>query len=122
MDSVIAACSRESSVSLIRAAKPASRVELDKLEYCEVIRRSLLLHKTDGTVLEAAGSMDSLCSLAEHRNFLRIHRPTCKFRAYPDDQPKTLVMSSRAELPIPRGRFNDIKDVPEHAFRKSRCS
>ena len=58
MDSVIAACSRESSVSLILRCKTGiTRVELDKLEYCEVIRRSLLLHKTDGTVLEAAGSM-----------------------------------------------------------------
>ena len=57
MDSVIAACSRESSVSLILRCKTGiTRVELDKLEYCEVIRRSLLLHKTDGTVLEAAGS------------------------------------------------------------------
>lgn len=33
--------------------------------------------------------------------------------------PKTLVMSSRAELPIPRGRYNDIKDAYlEHAFQK----
>ena len=33
--------------------------------------------------------------------------------------PKTLVMSSSAELPIPRGRFNDIKDAYlEHAFQK----
>lgn len=106
MDSVIAACSRESSVSLILRCKTGiTRVELDKLEYCEVIRRSLLLHKTDGTVLEAAGSMDSLCeSLAEHRNFLRIHRSLpCKFRAYPDDhaenahhvQPRRAAHSAR---------------------------
>jgi len=28
-------------------------------------------------------------------------------------------MSSRAELPIPRGRYNDIKDAYlEHAFQK----
>lgn len=44
MDSVIAACSRESSASLILRCKTGiTRVELDKLEYCEVIRRSLLL-------------------------------------------------------------------------------
>ena len=122
MDSVIAACSRESSVSLILRCKTGiTRVELDKLEYCEVIRRSLLLHKTDGTVLEAAGSMDSLCeSLAEHRNFLRIHRSyLVNLEHIQTIMPKTLVMSSRAELPIPRGRFNDIKDAYlEHAFQK----
>ena len=122
MDSVIAACSRESSVSLILRCKTGiTRVELDKLEYCEVIRRSLLLHKTDGTVLEAAGSMDSLCeSLAEHRNFLRIHRSyLVNLEHIQTIMPKTLVMSSRAELPIPRGRYNDIKDAYlEHAFQK----
>ncbi|MFR6189309.1 MAG: LytR/AlgR family response regulator transcription factor, partial [Butyricicoccus sp.] len=122
MDSVIAACSRESSVSLILRCKTGiTRVELDKLEYCEVIRRSLLLHKTDGTVLEAAGSMDSLCeSLAEHRNFLRIHRSyLVNLEHIQTITPKTLVMSSRAELPIPRGRYNDIKDAYlEHAFQK----
>lgn len=122
MDSVIAACSRESSVSLILRCKTGiTRVELDKLEYCEAIRRSLLLHKTDGTVLEAAGSMDSLCeSLAEHRNFLRIHRSyLVNLEHIQTITPKTLVMSSHAELPIPRGRFNDIKDAYlEHAFQK----
>lgn len=122
MDSVIAACSRESSASLILRCKTGiTRVELDKLEYCEVIRRSLLLHKTDGTVLEAAGSMDSLCeSLAEHRNFLRIHRSyLVNLEHIQTITPKTLVMSSCAELPIPRGRYNDIKDAYlEHAFQK----
>ena len=121
-DSVIAECRRADQRSLILRCKTGiTRVELDKLEYCEVIRRSLLLHKTDGTVLEAAGSMDSLCeSLAEHRNFLRIHRSyLVNLEHIQTITPKTLVMSSRAELPIPRGRFNDIKDAYlEHAFQK----
>ena len=72
-------------------------------------------------VLEAAGSMDSLCeSLAEHRNFLRIHRSyLVNLEHIQTITPKTLVMSSRAELPIPRGRYNDIKDAYlEHAFQK----
>ena len=122
LDSVIAECAKSGSMSLILRCKSGiTRVELDKLEYCEVIRRSLLLHKTDGTVLEAAGSMDSLCeSLAEHRNFLRIHRSyLVNLEHIQTITPKTLVMSSRAELPIPRGRYNDIKDAYlEHAFQK----
>ena len=121
-DSVIAECRRADQRSLILRCKTGiTRVELDKLEYCEVIRRSLLLHKTDGTVLEAAGSMDSLCeSLAEHRNFLRIHRSyLVNLEHIQTITPKTLIMSSRAELPIPRGRYNDIKDAYlEHAFQK----
>ena len=121
-DAVLAECRKRTQHSLILRCKTGiTRVELDKLEYCEVIRRSLLLHKTDGTVLEAAGSMDSLCeSLAEHRNFLRIHRSyLVNLEHIQTIMPKTLVMSSRAELPIPRGRFNDIKDAYlEHAFQK----
>ena len=72
-------------------------------------------------MLEAAGSMDSLCeSLAEHRNFLRIHRSyLVNLEHIQTITPKTLVMSSRVELPIPRGRYNDIKDAYlEHAFQK----
>ena len=78
MDSVIAAwLAREQRQPDPALQTGITRVELDKLEYCEVIRRSLLLHKTDGTVLEAAGSMDSLCeSLAEHRNFCALTAPT----------------------------------------------
>ena len=121
-DAVLAECRKRTQHSLILRCKTGiTRVELDKLEYCEVIRRSLLLHKTDGTVLEAAGSMDSLCeSLAEHRNFLRIHRSyLVNLEHIQTITPKTLIMSSRAELPIPRGRFNDIKDAYlEHAFQK----
>ena len=72
-------------------------------------------------VLEAAGRMYSLCeSLAEHRNFLRIHRSyLVNLEHIQTITPKTLIMSSRAELPIPRGRYNDIKDAYlEHAFQK----
>ena len=125
-DSVIAECRRADQRSLILRCKTGiTRVELDKLEYCEVIRRSLLLHKTDGTVLEAAGSMDSLCeSLAEHRNFLRIHRsylvnlehiqtitpkrsscpaaPSCPFRADASTTSRTRTLntpSRRAGVP-----------------------
>ena len=122
IDAALEACHKEQSDSLILRCKTGiTRVALNQLEYCEVIRRSLLLHKTDGTVLEAAGSMDSLCeSLAEHRNFLRIHRSyLVNLEHIQTITPKTLVMSSRAELPIPRGRYNDIKDAYlEHAFQK----
>ena len=102
MDSVIAACSRESSVSLILRCKTGiTRVELDKLEYCEVIRRSLLLHKTDGTVLEHGQPVRKPCRTQE----FSAHSPLlpCKFRAYPDDhaenarhvQPRRAAHSAR---------------------------
>lgn len=52
-----------------------TRMELNKLEYCEVLGRSLWLHPAGGAVLESAGRMDHLCEqLSDHENFLRVHR------------------------------------------------
>ncbi len=76
MDSVIAECEKSSGMSLILRCKSGiTRVELDKLEYCEVLGHSLWLHLVGGTVLESVGRMDHLCEqLADHPNFLRVHR------------------------------------------------
>ena len=119
MDSVLAACEKEQSDSIVlRCKSGVARIGLKELEYCEVIRRSLLLHKTDGTVLEAAGSMDSLCeSLAEHRNFLRIHRSyLVNLEHIQTITPKTLIMSSRADATT-TSRTRTL-NTPS---RKSRC-
>ena len=122
LDSVIAECAKSGSMSLILRCKSGiTRVELDKLEYCEVIRRSLMLHMTDGTVHESVGSMDHLCEqLAEHTSFLRIHRAfLVNLEHIRTIAPKSLIMASGAELPIPRGKYNEIKDrYLEYAFQR----
>ena len=106
MDSVSAACSRESSVSLIlRCRTGITRVELDKLEYCEVIRRSLLLHKTDGTVARGRRQHGQPVRKPCRTQEFSAYSPLlpCKFRAYPDDhaenahhvQPRRAAHSAR---------------------------
>ena len=122
MDSVIAECDKSSSSSLILRCKSGiTRVELDKLEYCEVLGRSLWLHLTDGTVLESGGGMDHLCEqLTEHDNFLRIHRSyLVNLDHIKSIVPKTITMDSLAELPVPRGKYAELKDLYlEYAFRR----
>ncbi len=122
MDSVTAECEKDSSTSLILRCKTGiTRIELTRLEYCEVIRRSLMLHLSDGTVLESIGSMDHLCEqLAKYTSFLRIHRAYLVNLEYIRSiAPKTLTMEDGAVLPIPRGKYNEIKDrYLEYAFQR----
>ena len=121
-DSVIAECRRADQRSLILRCKTGiTRVELDKLEYCEVLGRALWLHLTDGTVLESGGGMDHLCEqLTEHDNFLRIHRSyLVNLDHIKSIVPKAITMDSLAELPVPRGKYAELKDLYlEYAFRR----
>lgn len=121
MDAVIAECTRSSGRSLIlRCRTGITRVVLDKLEYCEVLGHSLCLHLTDGTVLESAGRMSQLCEkLAEHENFLRVHRSyLINLDFVMAIGPKSVTMTSLDELPLPRGKYTELKDrYLEYAFQ-----
>ena len=106
---------------ILRCKSGITRVELDKLEYCEVLGRTLWLHLTDGTVLESGGGMDHLCEqLTEHDNFLRIHRSyLVNLDHIKSIVPKAITMDSLAELPVPRGKYAELKDLYlEYAFRR----
>ena len=119
---VIAECEKSSGMSLILRCKSGiTRVELNRLEYCEVLGRSLWLHLVGGAVLESAGRMDHLCEqLADHENFLRVHRSFLINLDYVRNiMPKAITMASLAELPIPRGKYGELKDrYLEYAFQR----
>ena len=120
MDSVIAECDKSSSSSLILRCKSGiTRVELEKLSYCEVQGRSLRLHLEDGTVLESTGSMDDLArQLAPYEIFLRPHRSYLVNMEYIQNiTAKSITMESLAEVPLPHGRFTAVRDqYLEYAF------
>ena len=122
MDAVIAECEKSSGMSLILRCKSGiTRVELNRLEYCEVLGRALWLHLTDGTVLESSGGMEHLCDqLANCDNFLRIHRSyLVNLDHIKSIVPKAITMASLAELPIPRGKYAELKDrYLEYAFQR----
>ena len=55
MDSVLSECRRNEEKSLILRSKSGiTRMDLDKLQYCEVMGRTLLFHRQDGVVLDSA--------------------------------------------------------------------
>lgn len=121
MDSVLEKCEREQEAGLIlRCKNGITFLESMQLEFCEVIQRTLFLHLSSGKVLESTGSLDELsrrlapcgCFLRPHRSYL-IHLGYVQSISY-----RAVTMSSLTEIPIPRGKYNEIKDAfLEYAFQ-----
>ena len=121
MDSAISACEKEQNDSLILRCKSGiTRIELRHLEYCEVIHRTLFFHLNNGKVLESIGSLDDLChQLQTYGNFLRPHRSYLINLDYVQNiSARTITMSCLTEIPLPRGKYQEIKNAYlEYAFQ-----
>lgn len=126
MDSVLARCEKEQEDSMILRCKSGiTRIELGQMEYCEVIHRTLMIHLSTGKVLESIGSMDELCrQLMGDRKFLRPHRSYLVNLEYVQNiSYRAIVMSCLAEIPIPRGKYNDVKNAfLEYAFQNRQAT
>lgn len=123
MDSVLSECEREQSCSVIVKCKSGiARIDLKHLEYCEVIHRTLIFHLSDGKTLESTGSLDKLSEeLAPFGCFLRPHRSYLVNLDYVQNLSyRAIMMSGGTQIPIPHGKYNEIKDVFfDYAFRRS---
>lgn len=121
MDSVLSSCEKERSKGLIMRCKGGiTRIDLSRLEYCEVIHRTLFFHMTNGRVLESIGSMDELCSQLEPcESFLRVHRSyLVNLEFVRKISSRAVVMACLAEIPISRKKYNEIKEAfLEYAFQ-----
>lgn len=114
MDSVISECKKEKSSSLILRCKSGiTRIDLDRLEYCEVLGRTLLFHMENKTTLESVGSLDELQGqLVQYENFFRPHRSFIVNMEYIQSiSYKAITMENSAEIPIPHGKCSDIKNT-----------
>lgn len=122
MDSVISECENAQQSSLILRCKSGiTRICLEKLEYCEVIGRTLVFHMENGKVLESSGSLDELCAkLVQHNNFMRPHRSFLVNMEYIQNiSYKAIIMDDSAEIPIPHGKCSEIKNkYLEYAFSR----
>lgn len=114
MDSVLEKCDQERETGLILQCKSGiTRLDPGRLEFCEVIHRTLLFHLSSGKVLESIGSLEELsrrlepygCFVRPHRSYL-IHLGYVQSISY-----RAVTMTSLAEIPIPRGKYNEIKDA-----------
>ena len=124
MDSVLSQCKKEQANSLILHSKTGiTRIKPAQLEYCEVIHRTLFIHLTSGKVLECIGSLDELAKqLIPYGNFLRPHRSYLVNLEYIQNLSyRAITMSCLAEIPVPRGKYNEIKNAfLEYAFLTDR--
>ncbi len=112
MDSVVDDCKKSKECSLILRCKSGiSRIDLDRLEYCEVIGRTLSFHMENGTTIESAGSLNDLCKeLAQYENYLRLHRSFLINMEYVRSiSYKAVTMDNHAQIPIPHGKCSQIK-------------
>ena len=114
MDSAISECQKERQHSLILRCKSGiTRIDLDRLEYCEVIGRTLQFHMENGKVLESSGSMDKLYGqLSQYGNFLRPHRSFLVNMEYIRQiSHKAITMEDLAEIPVPHGKCGEVKNT-----------
>ncbi len=113
MDSVISECRKTEEKSLIVRCKTGiTRIELEKLIYCEVRGRTLLFCMEQGETLESVGKLDELSGqLEKYRNFLRPHRSYLINMDYIRSlSSKNIQMQNGEEIPIPHGKYSDIKE------------
>lgn len=120
MDALLAECEKKKKNSLILRSKDGiTRIDLQQLEYCEVLGRKLLFHLENGAVLESAGSLDDLAGqLMQHSNFFRPHRSFLVNMEYIQNiSSRSIKMVNDAEIPIPHGKCSEIKNTyMEYAF------
>lgn len=120
MDAVLAECEKKKKNSLILRSKDGiTRIDLQQLEYCEVLGRKFLFHLENGAVLESAGSLDDLAGqLMQYSNFFRPHRSFLVNMEYIQNiSSRSIKMVNDAEIPIPHGKCSEIKNTyMEYAF------
>lgn len=121
MDDVLLQCEKERFSSLVMRCKNGiTRIEVSGIEYCEVTHRTLLIHLTSGNVLESIGSLDELSRQLEvYGGFVRPHRSYLVNLEYVQSiSYRAVTMVSKAEIPIPRGKYNELKNrFLEYAFQ-----
>lgn len=120
LDSVLETCELERSGGLVLHCKDGiTPVETRRIEFCEVIHRTIFIHLTSGKILESTGSLDNLeKQLTDYGYFIRFHRSyLVNLNHIRNISHKTVTMSCLTEIPIPRGKYNEIKNAfLENAF------
>ncbi len=126
LDTVLEECRQERERCLIlRCQGVITRMEPERLEFCEVIHRTLLFHLRSGKVLESIGSLDELGrQLAPYGCFLRVHRSYIVNLDYVQNIcHRGITMTSLTEIPIPWGKDNEIKVAfLAHAFQNGQVN
>lgn len=122
LDAVLDSCKPERAGSfLLRCKGGIVRIEPARIEYGEICHRKLLVHMASGRSLESTAGMDELMEyLSAYGCFLRVHRSYfVNMDCIQQLSYRAIILSSGAKIPIPRGRYNELKNLfLEYATRK----
>lgn len=113
LDAVLDSCKPEQVGSfLLRCKGGIVRIEPARIEYGEIRQRKLLVHMMSGRSLESTLGMDELLDhLSAYGCFLRVHRSYfVNMDCIQQLSYRAMVLSGGAKLPIPRGKYNELKN------------
>lgn len=96
---------------LVKSKTGIVRVSFNKLEFAEVLGRTIIYHLTDGSALEAVGTMTGLETLLLVKNgFTKPHRSYIVNMAHIDTlSPRHIKMRSQAIVPVSKANFGVIR-------------
>ncbi len=112
LDKVLAEIESKVDISfLIKGKTGLTRVYINKLEFAEVIGRTIIYHLTDGSVLEAIGSMSGLeKKLLPNPCFIKPHRSYIVNMEHIDTlSQKEIKMRSLSSVLIAKANYSTVK-------------
>ncbi len=114
LDKVFGEMETEEETSfLIKSKSGLTRVYINRIEFAEVIGRTIHFHITDGTVIETVGAMTKLeKELLSKPCFIKPHRSYIINMAHIDTLgQREIKMQSRALVPIAKANFGAVKSA-----------
>lgn len=91
------------------------RIRVDRLEYCEIVGRTIYYHMANGVVLEGSGNMGELeqmllnlpCFIKPHRSYV----VNMDYIVGVNSRSFVIDMRSMKQIPIPKARRGEVRDT-----------
>ena len=98
---------------IIKSKTGLTRIYISRLEFAEVIGRTILYHLTDGSVIEAIGSMNELeKQLISTSSFIKTHRSYIINMEHIDTiSQREIRMQSHALVPLAKANYSTVKSA-----------
>lgn len=98
---------------LIKSKTGLTRVFINKLEFIEVIARTIFYHLNDNSIIEATGSISELEKiLTSYPCFIKTHRSYIINMAHIDTlRQRDIITLSGSLVPVARANYNTIKSA-----------
>lgn len=114
LDKVISELELQKDTSILAKGKNGlSRIYINRLEFAEVIGRTIFYHMSDGRIIEAIGSMSDLeKALLPNHSFIKPHRSYIINLEYIDTlSQREIKMHSHALIPMARANSRVLKSA-----------